>query len=75
MSPPYTHEAGWYDQADTPSGWARSRRSRHRSQAAAERAARRMARERNSHGPATGGAYTWSAWWAPIDGPATEVRA
>lgn len=71
MTTRYTHEAGDYDQGD--SGWVLRRRSRHRTQAAAERAARAYARGLWSSGGTSGGVYTWSAWWRPVDGRETEV--
>jgi hypothetical protein len=58
-----THAAGVYEQRD--GGWVLVAWSRHRSARAAEAAARRYRRRR---GPATGGAYSWSAWWALLDG-------
>lgn len=72
----YTHAAGRYEQdADSPTGWATVTLSRHRSHAAALKAARGYARRLMFRGPSTGGAYTWSAWWAPVGGAPVEVRA
>lgn len=48
--------------------------SKHRTQAAAEKAARRYARERQEHGPATGGALSWSGGWRSVGGKTTWVR-
>ncbi len=67
----YGYDAGIYEQSD--SGWRLVRWSRHQTQAAAERAARSYARSLWANSGPTGGAYSWSAWWRPVDGRETEV--
>ena len=69
---PLRYSAGIYTQdGSAASGWCLVRWSRHRTAEAARRAARRYARGRTT---ATGGAYSWSAWWRDGDRPEVEVR-
>jgi len=71
MATAYGFSAGVYEQADH--GWRLVQWSRHKTQAAAERAARSYERECwASAGPAIG-VYSTSAWWRAGDGPAVEV--
>jgi len=82
MPKKYTYLAGIYEQCmhepcygdECVGAWRLVVRSRHTRRDLAERAARRYQRERQQ---STGGAYSWSAWYRPIDAPpaaAVEIK-
>ena len=62
----YSHVAGVYEPRN--GGWKLIAWSHHRSARAAESAARRYRRRLVRDGSSTGGALSWGAWWARLDG-------
>lgn len=69
MIRPFDFEAGIWDPDAPRAVW-----SRHRTEAAAKKAARSYMLRRWKNGGSTGGRYSWSGWWARVDGPQVWVK-